>query len=443
MNKAYRIVYECYDKINPSDVLSKRTLYEDDIKKPTNCLDFTIGFDKQIDLIKSIQDCVLIEKMSLLNNGKKMCPDCDTKMVKFGNQSSQIHDVLTDHKVTIKRVKCNNCGYEEPSTVKAIFNGSVSGDLMKIQSTLGADYTYRESEKILELFSQKDRKVNNHNRVKQVVSSVGNVIEKMNNEEQVIIATEKAPELILNVDGGHVKTIEDKRSIEAMVSIIYKPEALEANKKGTRNYLTSKNCAASINNDDQKQMISNTIIAALKQGLHEGTHVTSLCDGADNCWKIAESLAPLCASITYILDWFHIAMKIKNISLPELLKSKLMRIKWHLWRGNVDRAVIRLNELESMADDAKNKDKINKFLVYIQNNKNRIVNYRKRQKDGLVFTSNLAESTVESLINQRCKGLQHMRWSREGLNPLLQLRAAIHSKEWNDKWRTAVLNAAA
>ena len=72
----------------------------------------------------------------------------------------------------------------------------------------------------------------------------------------------------------------------------------------------------------------------------------------------------------------------------------------------------------------------------------KIVDYRARQKMGLVFTSNMAESTVESLINQRCKGQQHMRWSREGLNPVLQLRAAIQSNDWKNKWQTAVLNAA-
>ncbi|MEN8904476.1 MAG: hypothetical protein ABF289_00800 [Clostridiales bacterium] len=58
-----------------------------------------------------------------------------------------------------------------------------------------------------------------------------------------------------------------------------------------------------------------------------------------------------------------------------------------------------------------------------------------------VVTSNLAESNVESLINQRCKGQQHMRWSREGINPILQLRAAIYSNDWISKWRSVILNA--
>jgi Uncharacterised protein family (UPF0236) len=351
--------------------------------------------------------------------------------------------VLSDHKVGIQRLKCKQCGYEEPSTVRTILNGTASGDLVNIQATLGADYTYRESEKILDLFSQKSRQVNNHDRVKQVVHSVGKVIEEMNEEEKEMIVTEGASELILNVDGGHIKTVEDKRSMEALVSVIYKPEALESNEKGTRNYLSSKNCAASIKDDDQKHIISATIIAALKQGLNKDTHITALCDGAQNCWNVAEALAPLSGSITYILDWFHISMKMENISLPSSLKQKFVRIKWHLWRGNCSAAITRLNQLLELTHDEKNQGKIDKFLTYIENNKHRIINYRERKKSGLVFTSNLAESTVESLINQRCKGQQHMRWSREGLNPLLQLRATLHSKEWNDKWRDVVLNAAA
>lgn len=119
-----------------------------------------------------------------------------------------------------------------------------------------------------------------------------------------------------------------------------------------------------------------------------------------------------------------------------------MSIKWYLWRGDVDNAVIRFDEIMNLTKEEKHYDRIQKLSQYVSNNKERIVDYSQREKEGLVFTSNLAESTVESLINQRCKGQQHMRWSREGLNPVLQLRATIHSNDWSDKWRTAVLNAA-
>ena len=51
------------------------------------------------------------------------------------------------------------------------------------------------------------------------------------------------------------------------------------------------------------------------------TQITALCDGARNCWKVAEALEPLCKKMVTILDWFHLAMKIQNISLPEKQKA--------------------------------------------------------------------------------------------------------------------------
>jgi len=156
-----------------------------------------------------VQDYVLLEKASLLNQEEKMCPSCNNRLAKFGKHISTIHDVLTDHEVQIQRLKCNKCKYEEPSTVRTILHGTLSGDLVKVQASLGADHTYRESEKILEIFSQKERQVNNHDRVRHVVESVGKVIKQMNQDEKEIIKVNPAPELILNVDGGHIKTVED------------------------------------------------------------------------------------------------------------------------------------------------------------------------------------------------------------------------------------------
>jgi len=42
------------------------------------------------------------------------------------------------------------------------------------------------------------------------------------------------------------------------------------------------------------------------------------------------------------------------------------------------------------------------------------VNYGTRKKEGLPYTSNQAESTVNTLINNSQKGKQKMLWSREG-----------------------------
>ena len=146
--------------------------------------------------------------------------------------------------------------------------------------------------------------------------------------------------------------------------------------------------------DCQEQMKRRTIIAALKQGLTPKTKITALCNGTENYWNIIDALEPISASIQKILDWFHLSMRIQNISLPESIKPKLVRIKWHLWRGNCDLALKRLTELIELCTET-SKDKLQKLKFYIENNASKIINYRNRHKHSLPFTSYLAELTVK------------------------------------------------
>ena len=179
--------------------------------------------------------------------------------------------------------------------------------------------------------------------------------------------------------------------------------------------------------------------ACITEGMGKETEVTCLADGADNCKSIAYSLAGDCKNMTYILDWFHIAMKFQNISIPEIGKELLQSTKWNLWHGNCDKALECLKELmkiETIAADKPLFVKLSKLSTYISNNMDGIVNYGERKNKGLVFTSNLAESTVNTLINERQKGKQKMLWSREGAHNVLQIRAAQRSESWDKDWKS-------
>ena len=362
-------------------------------------------------------------------------------MKKGGKHCSQFNDIFTEHEITIQRLRCIDCGYEPPSTTLRLFNTTQSGELMRLQAEIGAQETYRSAEDIFSLFCGVKRRTNNHNRIKEVSRNIGNATIKIAEEEKEMLSAEPASEIIMTIDGGHVKTIEDKRSIEALAVVLYRPEALVSNATGTRNTLTSKHCAASAKDDNQSDIISKTMVAAMKAGLTSETQITALCDGAKNCWNVIEAIKPFAKSVISLLDWFHITMKMQNISLPKIEKDKFSRIKWHLWRGNVDAALRRLNELIFLTATDSVKNKLTKFAHYIETNRDRIVNYRERKKQGLVFTSNLAECTVESLINDRCKRQQHMRWSRDGLDPILQLRSVINTSDWDNSWKSAVREA--
>ena len=87
-------------------------------------------------------------------------------------------------------------------------------------------------------------------------------------------------------------------------------------------------------------------------------------------------------------------MKFKNIAIPEEQKELYDKVKWCLWHGRVDIALIRMEQLKSLIEDATTAVKLRKLTTYIKNNEDGIVNYSKRRRMGLTYTSNLAEGTV-------------------------------------------------
>jgi hypothetical protein len=68
-----------------------------------------------------------------------------------------------------------------------------------------------------------------------------------------------------------------------------------------------------------------------------------------------------------------------------------------------------------------------------------LVNYDEREKANRVFTSQVAESHVDSPIDERHKRKQKMQWMREGAHNILQIRASMIGDEWEEKWLEPVL----
>lgn len=95
MNKGFRILFETYDLNNPQSTLSHATIMDGVISKPTNCLDFSLQHERQIELIQVTMDKVISEKTKLLNQDINDCPKCNGKIIKRGTHTSTFHDVFT------------------------------------------------------------------------------------------------------------------------------------------------------------------------------------------------------------------------------------------------------------------------------------------------------------------------------------------------------------
>ena len=375
----------------------------------------------------------------MLNN-LTICPVCNNKTFKDGKVKSTFHSVLTDHTVAVQRTR-GKCVWHSPMSIEGIFGTDVHPDLLQKQALQGSQQSFEKSSNVLNAESATPRSINNHTQIMRAVNKISKEIEELRLKTESVACF---PDIIANIDGGHIKSRGEARSFEAMVATVYRPENLvSVNVKNNRNKIIDKTTVASAKDDKQFTMKQLFIAACKSQGMSIKSVVTCLADGAENCGDIANSIKSECSNVVYILDWFHIAMKFKNIAIPIQNQKQYDKIKWNLWHGNFDKAILRFNELLNVYEISKNSkiiDQLLKLLEYIQNNKDGIIDYATRRNAGLVFTSNLAESTVNTLINERQKGKQKMLWSREGAHSILQIRASVFRKKWDQDWTAVEAN---
>jgi hypothetical protein len=431
MTSAIRILAQCYDNVS-GDILEEVVINDTKVLKAKTLRGLGYLHQDQIEIIQKAQELKLKHQLMLTIPDK--CQKCGNKISKRGMYDTKFHAVLTDHQVKLQYMRCK-CGWGTPCSIEGMYGSSLHPELLEKQAIQGSQESYERASKSLDANSAQKRSINSHSQIYKSVKLVSEPLEKVRIESIAMEDKYSASSLIANIDGGHIKSRGTARSFEAMIATVYSPENIKKVDKN-HNSITKKSTVESAKSDDHQTMNALFKNACETQGMNKNTEITCLADGAENCRSIAYSIDGYCKKITYILDWFHIAMKFKNYSsaIPEEHKDLYDNIKWNLWHGNVDKSLKRFDELKTFIDDKSAITKLNKLYVYINNNKAGIVDYESRKSSGLVFTSNLAESTVNTLINQRQKGRQKMLWSRGGAHGILQIIAALQSKSWKRLW---------
>ena len=187
------------------------------------------------------------------------------------------------------------------------------------------------------------------------------------------------------------------------------------------------------------------------QGVLPRQQLTFLSDGGDNVRQLPAFLHP---NSEHILDWFHVAMRVEQLSqtargvreksagiTKEEILQQLERIKWFLWHGNVTEAGETLSTLIDEIDGARDDDNgagrpahavlkklsraLGEFDTYIAGNANAIVNYGERYRCGERISTGFVESTINQVISKRFVKKQQMRWTERGAHLLLQVRVNV------------------
>ncbi len=190
-------------------------------------------------------------------------------------------------------------------------------------------------------------------------------------------------------------------------------------------------------------MRAEALLALKRLGYQGKGDMTVISDGGD-CLKRLKSALPQPAE--HILDWFHIAMKLRPIEqtadwlarrLPldeaKEIVEDVAAVRWRLWNGQTDRA---LDLTGHLFHDNKSAERgraailqlrsgLLNLRTYFEQNRRSIANYGARYREGKRIASTAAEAGVNNLVARRMVKKQQMRWSERGANLLLQVRVFL------------------
>ncbi len=131
-----------------------------------------------------------------------------------------------------------------------------------------------------------------------------------------------------------------------------------------------------------------------------------------------------------ILDQFGKYLMHCEAVLGEEICNKIERLKWSLWHGQVDKALGKIDELETSIEPFNETYArfprlvmaLSELRTYIVNNRHWIPNYEQRYHNGEAIATGFVESTVNQVVNKRFCKKQQMQWSKQGAHLLLQTR---------------------
>jgi hypothetical protein len=443
-------------------LLSSKTVYDKPINTPQKIADLGLPQQDQQKLLQDVQDSVVnqeVKGISTFNDG--ICPECGSRLHKNGYQRSLYHGVYADTDVTMSKLTCSSksCKWNYNPSIKSYFAENMSPELAKIQTELGATTSFRKAKNSMRIMTGKRRPINNHMRIRSTTFCAG---EGMSSYNKILSNTELdqqpkveknhnirsetyngvtysyTKELVIGVDGAYIHDADDAgHNFEAMVAKIYDPlNIIQTSNK--RYQIMQKQCVGSAMKDGQEVMKEKTLVAAKLEGIDKKTKVIGLADGAANCWNVIKSLIPFCAIMVCILDWFHIAKRFVTIEkqLPNYAKGFLDSAKGGLWYGETDAALLCLHNLREKLNNKADLEKLDDLIFYIENNRKYIVCYDERASNGLPFSSQMAESTVEHFVAERFKKKQKMAWRRKNAHRILQVRANLISKTFEGYWKS-------
>jgi hypothetical protein len=298
-------------------------------------------------LLQNIQFTLVERQVAEYLSQNSSCLHCEKKLLHKDNRTIVYRTVFG--KLNLHSQRLFHCACQEQPTryfnpIATLLTQRTSPERLYLESKFAALMSYGLSVKLLQEVLPIEGEINASS-LRNNLHSCGQRLEAELGEEKGEYIEgcqrewEKLPipdlPLVVGMDGGYLRStkpkLRDKGNFEAIVGKSVKADGTSKRFGGVHGY-------------DAKPQ--RRIFEVLKsQGMQMNQQVTFMSDGDDKLRQLQFGLTP---NAEYLLDWFHITMRLTVMSQTakgltkedaELeLTKKLERIKWYLWHGNIFKA---------------------------------------------------------------------------------------------------------
>jgi hypothetical protein len=397
-------------------------------------------------LLSTLQRHLLQQQVDTFLDTHATCPDCGAPLQLKARGSRSFRTLFGTFKVYSPRLEYCDCTRRKTSSFRplaALLTEPVAPELLYMEAKWFSLVSYGMSLDALQDFLPLDLTLDVKTVRYDTLKVAKRLEAELGDDQSGFIEGEPSdwdflplPEgfFTVGIDGGYVHNwVDKKHKFEVIVG-----KSILSFEEGEEDRAPSLKRFGFVQTLDTKS--KRRLYEVLhSQDLRMNQEITFLSDGDDTLRALQVEMSP---KATHILDWHHLTMKLTVLGqygkglmqceavLGEAIQGQIERLKWALWHGQVDKALGKIDDLETSIEPFRETyarftplvKALSKLRTYIVNNRHVIPNYGERYRHGEAIATGFVESTVNEVVSKRFCKKQQMQWSKEGAHLLIQTR---------------------
>jgi len=372
-----------------------------------------------------------------------LCPRCGERLSKNRNSKIKIKTISGEIEIERSYNLCRGCNYTETPLdevleidklpnkmtkrcmIEVAFYGQNQGSFKEaseiIKKAMGLEVSQETAREITEGIGKEIYEADTQ-RAQQTIENIDKI---------EISSHPKKVTLYIMTDGAAVNTrVEDENGStwrENKTVMVFTDKDMIRRKDGSHIITKKEYCAYIGSAEGFKKYVLDL---AVRNGYGEVEKVVIIADGATWIRNMCEEIFP---DAIQILDLYHL---VENVYTYAKYKFNQDAAKYTPWAEGI-RAKLEEGRMEEVLQELPEEEKMPTGVVnlrtYIENNKEKI-NYPEYKKKGYFVGSGAIESANKIILQRRLKQAG-MRWSVQGAQYVLTLRAKVESGLWEKETR--------